>query len=139
MKHYHGERMNKAQISLFVFGLYMIFVVGLGFMFAPTFVLDLFGLSAGEGVWIRFVGMLASCLGVYYILAPRAEMERFYFWTVPARYYAASFMVLIFLLDMMGPGILLFAAIDYGAATWTWLAIRSAKKLPAHTPHTDGS
>ena len=40
--------MNKAQVSLFVFGLYMIFVVGLGFMFVPMFVLNLFGLSAGD-------------------------------------------------------------------------------------------
>ena len=120
--------MNKAQISLIVFGLYMIFVVGLGFMLAPMFVLNLVGLSAGDDVWIRFTGMLASCLGVYYILAPRAEMDRFYPWTVPARYYAASFMVLMFVLGKMGPGVLLFAAIDISGATWTWLALRSTKE-----------
>ena len=48
--------MNKTQISLFVFGLYMVLVVGLGFMFVPMIVLNLFGLSAGDDVWIRFVG-----------------------------------------------------------------------------------
>ena len=120
--------MNKAQISLFVFGLYMIFVVGLGFMLVPMFVLNLVGLSAGDDVWIRFTGMLASCLGAYYILAQRANLDRFYFWTVPARYYAASFMVVMLLLGKMAPGVLLFAAIDFSAATWTWLAIRSAKE-----------
>ena len=120
--------MNRAQISLFVFGLYMIFVVGLGFMLAPMFVLNLVGLSAGDDVWIRFTGMLASCLGAYYILVQRANLDRFYFWTVPARYYAASFMVVMFLLGKMGPGVLLFSAIDFSAATWTWLALRPAKE-----------
>jgi hypothetical protein len=121
------KRMNKAQRSLFVFGLYMIFVVGFGFMLIPMFILNLFGLSAGDDVWIRFVGMLASIIGGYYILAVRAEMDRFIPWTVAMRYYAAAFMVLIVVLGKLGPSILLFAAIDASAATWTWFALRSAK------------
>ena len=120
--------MNKAQISLFVFGLYMIFVVGLGFMLVPMFVLNLVGLSAGDDVWIRFVGMLASIIGGYYILVVRAKMDRFYPWTVPWRHYAGTFMIVMFLLGKMGPGVLLFAAIDISGATWTWLTLRSAKK-----------
>ena len=120
-------KMNNARVSLFVFGLYMIFVVGFGFMFAPTFVLDLFGLSAGEGIWIRFVGMLASILGAYYILVARARLDRFYLWTVPTRYYAATFMIITVLLGWLGPGLILIAAVDVIAATWTWLAVRSAR------------
>jgi len=117
--------MNKAQVSLFVFGLYMIFVVGLGFMLVPMFVLGLFDLSAGDDVWIRFVGMLASIVGAYYVLASRAGLDRFYAWTVPGRYYAGAFMIAMFLFGKIGPAILLFAAIDIIAATWTWLALRS--------------
>jgi hypothetical protein len=120
--------MNKAQLSLFVFGLYMVFVVGLGFMVIPMFILGLFGLSAGDDVWIRFVGMLASIIGGYYILVARSQLDRFIRWTVPMRYYAAAFMVLIVALGKMWPSLLLFAAIDASAATWTWLAVRSAKE-----------
>jgi len=119
-------KMNGAGISLFVFGLYMIFAVGGGFMFAPGFVLDLFGLSAGDGIWVRFVGMLASILGVYYIMVARAGLDRFYPWTVATRYYAATFMIVIVLLGKMGPGLILIAAVDVVAATWTWYAVRSA-------------
>ena len=119
-------KMNGAAISLFVFGLYMIFAVGGGFMFAPGFVLDLFGLSAGDGIWVRFVGMLASILGVYYIMVARAGLDRFYPWTVATRYYAATFMIVIVLLGRMGPGLILIAAVDVVAATWTWYAVRSA-------------
>jgi hypothetical protein len=120
--------MNKAQISLFVFGLYMIFVVGLGFMLVPMFVLNLFGLSAGDDAWIRMVGMLASIIGAYYVLASRAGLDRFIPWTVPGRYFAAAFMVLIVVLGKLGPALLLFAAIDAIAATWTLVAVRSAKE-----------
>ena len=119
--------MNKPQRSLFVFGLYMVFVVGLGFMLIHMLILNLFGLSAGDDVWIRFVGMLASIIGCYYILVVRAELDRFIPWTVAMRYYAAAFMVLMVVLGKIGPGLLLFAAIDAGAATWTWFAVRSAK------------
>ena len=87
--------MNKAQLSLFYFGLYMVFVAGLGFMLIPMFILNLFGLSAGDDVWIRVVGLLASIIGGYYILAVRAGLDRFIPWTVAMRYYAAAFMVLM--------------------------------------------
>jgi hypothetical protein len=117
--------MSKAGLSLFVFGLYMVLVVGLGFMIAPHFVLSMFGLSAGDDVWIRMVGMLASIIGVYYLLVVRARLEAFFKWTVPGRYYAACFMVLMFALGKVGPAILLFAAADAVAATWTLIALRS--------------
>lgn len=119
--------MNKAQLSLFVFGLYMVCAVGLGFILTPIFILNFFGLSAGDDVWIRVGGMLASIIGCYYILAARARLDRFIPWTVAMRYYAAAFMVLLVLLGKVGQALLLFAAIDAGAATWTWFAVRSVK------------
>lgn len=117
--------MSKAAFSLFVFGLYMVFVVGLGFMIAPHLVLSMFGLSAGDDVWIRMVGVLASIIVVYYILVVRARIEVFLKWTVPGRFFAAGFMVLMFVLGKSGPGIVLFAAVDAAAAAWTLLALRS--------------
>jgi hypothetical protein len=119
--------MNKAQLSLFYFGLYMVFVVGLGFMLIAMFILNLFGLSAGDDVWIRVVSLLASIIGGYYILAVRAGLDRFIPWTVAMRYYAAAFMVLMVVLGKIAPALLMFTAIDAGSATWTWFAIRSAK------------
>ena len=118
--------MNKARFSVLVFGFYMVFVAGLGFMAIPMLILSLLRVSAGDDVWVRFVGMLASILGGYYILVARSGLDRFVPWTIPTRYFAASFMVLMVVLGKIGPGVLLLAAIDAGAATWTWLALRSA-------------
>ena len=119
--------MRKARFSLLVFGLYMILVVGLVFLLIPHFVLSLFYLSAGDDVWIRFVGMLASIIGFYYVQVSRAEMDRFIPWTVGGRYYAAVLMALTVGLGMIGPGMLLFAAVDAAAATWTLLALKVGK------------
>ncbi|MCX6175171.1 MAG: hypothetical protein NTZ27_10495 [Ignavibacteriales bacterium] len=119
--------MSKAGLSVFVFGLYLVFLVGLGFMIMPHFILSIFGLSAGDDIWIRMVGMLASIIGAYYIIAVRKKIEGFIKWTVPLRYYAACFMLLMFVLGKVGSAILLFAAIDAVAATWTFVSLRSTK------------
>jgi hypothetical protein len=117
--------MNKARFSLLVFGLYLIFVVGLGLLLFPHFILNLFGLTAGDDIWIRFVGMLASIIGFYYVQVARVGLDQFIYWTVAGRYYASVLMVLFVVLGKVGLGMLLFAAVDAVAATWTWLALRT--------------
>ena len=116
--------MDKAGKSLFVFGLYMIFIVGMGFIFMPTFILNMFGLKYGDDTWIRFVGLLASIIGVYYIVAVRAKLNQLFIWTVWMRYYAAVFMVTLLILGKVGVPILIFASIDAIAATWTLLSLK---------------
>jgi hypothetical protein len=116
--------MNKSETSLFVFGLYLIVIVGLGFMFMPTMVLDMFGLKYGDDTWPRFVGMLASIIGAYYIVAVRLRLQPMFIWTVWMRYYAATFMVVMLLVGKIGLAVLLFAAIDAAGATWTLLTLR---------------
>jgi hypothetical protein len=115
--------MGKAERSLFVFGLYMIAIVGLGFILLPTFILDLFKLKYGDDTWIRFVGLLASIIGVYYIVAARTKLNQLFIWTVWMRYYAVAFMIVLLVLDKVELPILIFAAIDGVAATWTLLSL----------------
>jgi len=116
--------MNSAEKSLFVFGLYLIFAVGLGFMLMPTMMLDMFGLKYGDDTWIRFVGMLASIIGVYYLVAVKLKLHQLFIWTVWMRYYAAAFMVATLLFGKTGIPILMFAGIDALAATWTLIALK---------------
>jgi hypothetical protein len=117
--------MNKAAVSVQVFGLYLLGLVGPGFMVAPHPLLGLLGLSAGDDLWIRMVGLLAALLGFYYVMAARAQLEPFFRWTVGARCAAAAFMVLLVLLGKAGPALLLFAAADLAAAGWTFMALRA--------------
>lgn len=119
--------MKSSSLSIMVFGLYMVFVVGIGFMLIPLPILHAFGLDAGDDTWIRFVGMLAFVLGFYYIQVARAGLEEFIPWTIQSRIFAATFMLVLVMLKMTGPGLLLFAAIDAAAAAWTWVTLRPAK------------
>lgn len=112
--------------SLQVFACYMI-TGGIGFMIAPHPILALFSLSAGDDFWVRMVGVLVLAIGCYYLLVVRAGIVAFYRWTVPARYFVAGFMVLMFVLGKVGAPILLFAAIDAAAATWTWFELKSRR------------
>lgn len=50
--------MNRVGQSLFVFGLYMIFIGGIGFIFMLTFILDMLSLKYGDDTWTRFVGQI---------------------------------------------------------------------------------
>ena len=120
----YTQGMSKARFSLFIFGLYMVFIAGGGFMFMPHFLLGIFGLNAGDDIWIRFVGMLASIVGIYYLLVVHANLEQFFVWTIPIRYYAVAFMVLMVGLGKVGAPILAFAAIDALGATWTWISLK---------------
>jgi hypothetical protein len=116
--------MSKAERSLFVFGLYLIAIVGVGFIFMPTFVLDTFKLSYGDDTWIRFVGLLASIIGVYYLVAARAKLQPMFIWTVYMRSYVVVFMIILLIIGKVGLSILLFAALDAAGAAWTFVSLK---------------
>ena len=118
--------MSNAAKSLLVFGIYAV-VAGLGFMLIPNIPLDLFGFGTTTEVWIRLVGVLVIAVGYYYIRAAISELTPLFSWSVHARVFAAVCMVAFVVLRLVGPMLLLFAAIDFLAALWTALALRGAR------------
>lgn len=129
--------MNNAQKSLFIFGLYMIFFVGLGFLLVPTLVLDTFGLSYGDDTWSRFIGLLASIIGIYYIVAAQSNLQPLIYWSIWARYYAVAIMAIFVFFNIAELPVLLFAAVDFAGATWTLAAFKQFRtaKQPGLSTH----
>ena len=118
---------NSAPTSLKVFGIYMILIPGLGLMIFPEFLLDLFGLRYGEELWLpRMIGLLAFLIGCFDFAIAKHELEKLYTLTIMLRYFAALFMIILWLIGEVEIMILLFAAIDATGATWTLLAIKNA-------------
>ncbi len=117
--------MTKAALTLYMYGLYLVTGVGLPFLLIPHFTLGLFGMSAGDDMWIRFVGILAGTIGGFYIAAVLTRNEPVYSWSVPARYLSAAFMAVMVLFGKVGLALLLFSALDAFTASLTWLAIRA--------------
>ena len=110
-----------------VFGFYLIALVGVQLMFVPHIMLGVFGLSAGDDAWVRMVGMLASIIGAYYVLAARTGLKSLFHWSVALRIYAGLFMIMLFLFGILPAGIVLFGAIDITGALWTWAALRAER------------
>ncbi len=117
--------MTKAALSVYMYGLYLVMGIGLPFLIIPHFALGLFGLNAGDDVWIRFVGLLSGVIGAFYIGAVLNRTGWLFAWSVPARYASAAFMGLVVALDKIGLALLIFAALDALAGSLTWLAIRA--------------
>lgn len=68
-----------------------------------------------------FYMLLAPGLG--FLLMPMLILH--FFWLSAA----GAFMVLLVVLNKVGPGMVNFAAHDIAVASWTWVALRSANLL----------
>lgn len=100
----------------------MILIPGLGLMIFPEFVLDLFMLRHGDEMWIpRMFGLLAFIIGMFDLAIAKHEVYKLYNLTVQLRFFAALFMIALWLIGEVEITILLFAAIDALGATWTML------------------
>ena len=115
--------MNKSARSLFVFGIYML-LLGTALVLAPNFLLALFHVPATDEVWIRVLGMLVIFLGIYDVVAARSALGALIAWTVPVRFSVIVFFA-AFVFSGLGPPILLlFGAVDFAGAVWTWYHLR---------------
>lgn len=117
--------MTRAALSVYMYGLYLVSSVALPFLLFPHFTLGIFGLSAGDDMWIRFVGVLAGVIGAFYIAAVLTRTDAFLVWTIPSRYVTATFMAVMVALGEAGLALLIFASLDALAASLTWVALRA--------------
>jgi hypothetical protein len=123
--------MKSVTISLKVFGIYLILIPGIGLMIVPELILDLFSLRHGGENWLpRMIGLLAFIIGCFEISIAKNQISKLYNLTVYLRYFAALFMVGLWLTGEVEISILAFAAIDAAGATWTMLTIKNADTIP---------
>ena len=115
---------NAAAQSLQAFGLYLCFT-GTGLLLAPGFLLAPLGLAVPADAWVRLVGILALALGVSDVLAGRNDVASLIHASVWRRLAAGVAIGLLVLLGLAPVALLLFAAVDIAAASWTALALRS--------------
>ncbi len=116
--------MSKSALSVLVFGIYLS-MLALGFLIFPNTVLSLFSLPNTNEVWVRVVGMLLFGLSYYYIQMARLVFKPFFRFSAQARALVIVFFIAFFLLDFTKVGLLLLGCIDFLAALWTALALKS--------------
>ncbi|MGE0613804.1 MAG: hypothetical protein AB7G34_00225 [Hyphomicrobiales bacterium] len=117
--------MTRAALSVYMYALYQITGVCLPLLVIPDIALGMFGVDSGDGVWIRFVGLLAGIIGAFYVGAVLTRFRPMLAWSVPARYVTSAFMAGIVAAGMAAPGLLFLAAFDALCGSITWVAIRA--------------
>jgi len=117
--------MSKPARTILMFGVYLL-ALGAILVGAPNLLLGVFGIAATQEVWIRVVGMLVLILGAYDVQAARQEWEGFIRMSVPMRLSVIVFFAAFVAAGYVSPRLLLFGAVDFAAAAWTWLALRAA-------------
>jgi len=119
--------MSKAATSIAIFGAYLL-ILGAGLIVAPNVLLAPFGFAPATEVWVHVVGVVVTTLGLYYVLAARAELVPFFSATVPLRGFVFIAFV-IFVVIGWAPGALaVFGAVDLAGAAWTWFALRAPSR-----------
>ena len=117
--------MSRAALSVYMYGLFYVSMIALPFLVFPQFALGVFGLSAADDMWVRYVGVLAGIIGGFYIAGVLSRTAQLYVWTVPARYASGLFLSLMVMMDEAGLALLIIAALDVVTASITWVAIRA--------------
>jgi len=115
---------SKARVSIIGYAIYL-GTVGLGIMFVPNLILPLLGLPADNAIWARLAGCLALALALKGLHNSRWEIAEMFQLDVYTRAFVATFLVVLTLMRIAAPIFLLLAALDYGGALWTQLALRA--------------
>ena len=116
--------MSRAARTLYVWALYL-GVLGLTLLVAPNVPLRLFGVPDTHEVWLRVVGMFCVFIAALDWVAAREELTIVFRWATYVRYTVPLFFGAFVALDLAAPQLMLFAALDVVAATWTLLALRA--------------
>jgi hypothetical protein len=116
--------MSRSAMSVFVFSIYL-YILGFVLVVTPDTLLRIFSFPETDGLWVRVVGMLVIILGFYYSHAARAEMKPFFVWTVIGRTSVLLFFIAFVIAGIAPPALILFGTIDFAAAMWTLIAMRS--------------
>lgn len=114
--------MRNAKLSMLTFGIYYV-IAGAGYLVLPGFVSGQLDVAASSEIWVRFAGLLLLVLGYLYLQAGRQQLIPFLRWSVHIRTLSFLAFIVLWLLDIAGVIVLIFAAVEIGGALWTWLSL----------------
>lgn len=118
--------MTNAAKSVYYFGFYLL-VLGVSLVFSPNMLLSMFGFEPTIEVWIRVLGAVVFTIGIYYVFTAPTNNEKFITTTVYTRTSILAWFTLFYLLGWAPITLLLFGAIDFLGAIWTWTSLKKVK------------
>jgi len=114
--------MNPTELSVFVFGIYLIGVAA-GFLFMPNAILPIFKMPKTQEQWIRVMALVVGVLAYYYIVAALNSLTPMFWATVYGRFgILVAFVGLVLFKKAKSP-LIIFGVIDAAGAVWTLLTL----------------
>jgi hypothetical protein len=98
--------------------------VGATLLLIPNIFLGVCGIAPTSEVWIRLAGILLMALSVYYVVAAKHQLAVIFKVTSCIRATIIFFFGAFVYLQIMEPVMLLFGAIDFAGAAWTYLSMK---------------
>jgi hypothetical protein len=114
--------MDSTTTSIFVFGIYLIFV-GAGFLLIPNTLLPLFRLPKTDEPWIRVMAILVLIIAYFYLVAAHHNIIPLYWATVFGRIFVFLSFVILVLTKKAKPALIIFGIADLLGAVWTLLTL----------------
>ena len=114
--------MNPSELSVFIFGIYLI-VVAAGFLFVPNTVLPILKLAKTQEQWIRVMAVVVGAVACYYIVAAMHNLTPIIWATVYIRFGVFVAFTGLVLVKKAKPPLIIFGVIDSAGAVWTLLAL----------------
>ncbi len=122
------KELSRVALSILIFGIYVLFI-GISFLFFPEIMFTFLAEPNPPSIASRELGMIFLFLSYYYIRSALDEegMKKFFMWTVHARSTIIIFFTVFVLLGLGNPIIIVFGAVDFAMAAWTFWELRKEK------------
>jgi hypothetical protein len=124
--------MSSAARSVYVFGIYLLFVGGL-LLGAPNTLLTVIGLTPTTEPWIHVAGIPVMAMGMFFASSARAEDRWFFRASVWTRVFAFIAFVMLAVFQIAPAVVVGFGVVDALGALWTRLSLRESPVVAEQT------
>lgn len=119
--------MNSVNKSIFVFGLYSLFM-GIVLLFLADIVLPMVGLPISKEPWLHLLGFVLICSSYYYLRSALKGNIDFARYTMHTRLFAPLVVIFLIVTGKADWHFLSFGIVDGLGGIWTWIELRRNKK-----------
>ena len=115
--------MTKTAFSVRIYSFYL-FLMGMALMIIPNILLELFGFSPTNEIWIRMLGLFTFTTGIYYFYSSANNQTAFFKATIVGRIFFFIVTSVFTILFHQSPMLALIGSVDLLGAAWTYFTLK---------------
>ncbi len=123
--------MRRVEISILVWGIYII-ILGLFMITIPVKTMALFDYQISDDLWVRFIGILAVVLGLYYIQVAQKKIIPLYRWKIVGHAFGLLCMTIFIISGVADKRLIGTMVIELAGCLWTLITLKWASNSTVH-------